>query len=588
MRRSRTCGLVLNAFISLAVAQAPINVAWNTNTFFGPDGPWQAVQVGIGANRGGGIVNLYPGGAWQHTILVSTYCNGTTANCPAALAGLYNLQSSSTANTSAVRIGTNIDQWSGALAMNITGARSPVLDTITITGSGNNDAYSVPDSIISAVDTSNIKRPDGVYYPSQVGALALGAPDIAQVFTETPPTPNINASELTGYLRQTNVIPSSSWGLQIGSTMQSQTGSLVLGGYDQSRLLGPVGVFEYNNAPIASLVDVTLGVETGGTPFNTSDIGSLFDAGGNSTIQMILNPSIPYMYLPFGMCEAIAQYVPVTYQASLGLYTWNTADPQYKRITTSPAYLKFIFEQSVSANLTIKVPFALLDLTLTNPLVSQSTQYFPCKPFSSPSGQWFLGRAFLQAAFLGMNWEQGKVFVAQAPGPRSGPVQVTAIKPGDVSLSSGSIDSWAGTWSQKWTALPSTSGSADPGSSPSPTPEPSAASQPSNSGLSTGAQAGIGAGAGVVALTCIILAVVFFIRRRRRARASSQTAPPTGLGASAYHANAAGPEKVQPLSKTNDPYAPVPQRPTCELPVPPHGTAGLSELDSGTGSRNYR
>ncbi|MCJ1251871.1 hypothetical protein MMC30_009109 [Trapelia coarctata] len=584
MKQSHAFGLALSVLISLAQAQAPINVGFNTNTFFGPDGPWQAVQVSVGANNGGGTVNLYPGGAWQHNILVSTYCNGTTANCPAALAGLYNIEVS--ANTSAVRIGSNIDQWNGAIAMNITGVRSPVLDTITITDNRNKDGYSIPNSIISAVDTSNIKRPDGVYYPTQVGSLALGAPDFVQVFSETPPTPNINASELTGYLRQSNAIPSSSWGLQIGSTVQSQTGSLVLGGYDQSRLLGTVGVFEYNDVPVAPLIDATLGVETGGTPFNTSDVGSLLVSGGNSSVQMVLNPSVPYMFLPFGMCEAIAQYLPVTFQASVGLYTWNTADPQYKRITTSPAYLKFTFQQSISANLTIKVPFALLDLTLTSPIVSQNTPYFPCKPFGSPNGQWVLGRAFLQAVFLGMNWEQGKVFLAQAPGPKSGPSRVTAIKPGDVSLSAGSIDSWAGTWSQKWTAL--SNGSTTTGPPSSTTAEPATATQSPSPGLSTGAKAGIGAGVGVLALICIIMAVLFFIRHRRRAQSSTETAAPTGHDASAYHGNGLATEQRQGSPKANDFYAPVPQEPTHELPVPISRTAGLSELDSGNSPRSYR
>jgi len=582
MKQSHALALALNVLIFLVQAQAPINVGFNTNTFFGPDGPWQAVQIGLGANNGGGTVNLYPGGAWQHNILVSTYCNGTTANCPAALAGLYDI---SNANTTAVSLGSSIDQWGGAVAMNITGVRSPVLDIITITDNRNGDAYNMPNSIISAVDTSNIKRPDGVYYPTQVGSLALGAPDLVQVFTETPPTPNINASELTGYLRQSNAIPSSSWGLQIGSTVQSQTGSLVLGGYDQSRLLGTVGVFEYNNVPVAPLIDATIGVETGGTPFNTSNIGSLLVSGGNSSVQMVLNPSIPYMFLPFGMCEAIAQYLPVTYQASIGLYTWNAVDPQYKRITTSPAYLKFTFQQSISANLTIKVPFALLDLTLTSPIVSQNTPYFPCKPFNSPNGQWFLGRAFLQAAFLGINWEQGKVFLAQAPGPNSGPSQVTAIKPGDVSLGSGSIDNWAGTWSQKWTALPGSTTTSSPSST---TAEPATATQSPSPGLSTGAKAGIGAGVGVVALICIILAVMFFIRHRRRARSSTETASSTGLGTGAYQANSHPTEKQQGPPKANDFYTPVPQEPTHELPVPISRTAGLSELDSGSNARDYR
>jgi hypothetical protein len=41
-----------------------------------------------------------------------------------------------------------------------------------------------------------------------------------------------------------------------------------------------------------------------------------------------------------------------------------------------------------------------------------STPYFPCKPLNNEAGIWFLGRAFLQAAFVGVSLEQNEAFLA--------------------------------------------------------------------------------------------------------------------------------------------------------------------------------
>ena len=84
-----------------------------------------------------------------------------------------------------------------------------------------------------------------------------------------------------------------------------------------------------------------------------------------------------YLYLPSSTCAAIAKNLPVTYDAGKALYIWNTPDPQYARIVTSPTYLSFVFRGSIGT-LTIKAPFHLPNLTLEEPLMSIHTPYFPC------------------------------------------------------------------------------------------------------------------------------------------------------------------------------------------------------------------
>ena len=64
-----------------------------------------------------------------------------------------------------------------------------------------------------------------------------------------------------------------------------------------------------------------------------------------------------------------------------------------------------------------------------------------------------LGRAFLQAAFIRVNWDQGlgKWYLAQAPGPSTASVPSRTIFKSTLTTSS---SKWADTWNGIWTALP--------------------------------------------------------------------------------------------------------------------------------------
>ena len=175
--------------IYLSLAQpspAPFQVQWNTKTFFGPDGPWQAVPVNLGtadppsaADSFRSSISLYPGGTYGHTILTTAFCNSSTS-CPASSAGLYNQLNSPSSDNHSVSFQSGIDQWDGKEAMNLTGAGIPILDTITITSAAT--SYPIPKSIFTAVGSSVVSLPDNSFYSTQVGFLSLGAPNLAQKF----------------------------------------------------------------------------------------------------------------------------------------------------------------------------------------------------------------------------------------------------------------------------------------------------------------------------------------------------------------------------------------------------------------------
>lgn len=126
-----------------------------------------------------------------------------------------------------------------------------------------------------------------------------------------------------------------------------------------------------------------------------------------------------------------------------------------------------------------------------------------------------LGRAFLQAAFVGVNWlHAGKWYLAQAPGPDASFIVNTATMDENNPSVSGSASSWEDTWKGQWVSLPEIS-----------TENTSATDVPNNNttsdtGLSTGAKVGIIVGSAVGGALVLAMICVFWIRRRRRKTSS--------------------------------------------------------------------
>ena len=496
---------------------SPVQVGWTTDfgsvygsthsrANFGPDGPWQAIELSVGnvstqqtafGSGGPGIsMPLYPCGSSLTQVL------------PPATGADYSYNQSSTARLPGIQLG-NPDDWSASVFANSTSIGVEVFDLVTLPLKlANLASFSANATVFQPTDWT-IPRPDGSNYTTEVGIFGLGSD-----------TYNARTGGILEQMKNAEVINSHSFGLHIGSAPLNVTGSLILGGFDSSRALGQVGVFQYlMDMPVGVLRDVKLGVEEGGSPFDPASTGSLYQVNNVSdavtvaaqtfgaprgTVLVIPNPAAPYIYLPYGTCEAVAQFLPVSWNAHAGLYTWNTTDPQYPRIVNSPAYLEFILADKLATNISIKVPFKLLNLTLESPIVDTPTAYFPCKPFNSTYGFYGLGRAFLQAAFLAVNYDQNLTFLAQAPGPDLDQSVLQTIKPSDTNLTSNPIASFRNSWTNHWTVLPTTNSPSN-----------------RNTGLSSGAKAGIALGA-LAAFALLLLGLLFLLRRMKRNNASRE------------------------------------------------------------------
>lgn len=441
-------------FLGHALCARPRELKWSDKSF-GPDGPWQAVTISIGSNSSNFVrpvsdLAVYPGGAWESRILQASICDNKTLSqvCYGDYAGLFDSDRSVTLDNHSIELppyGTWEDlNWGYTAAAPIHAKARRGKDWMVIGGA------SIPEVDLITVSAGWQTYPGGHAYPLQVGTLSLGAPEINQTFGNNI---KINTTFINSYLFEqggSHGIPSYSYGLHIGSAALRIPGSLFLGGYDQNRAIGEVSAqpFSSGSFPIG-LLDIGIGVAEGGSPWDYSNkIDLLAHANSSLTsgLNVIVDPSNPYLYLPQSSCDAIAAELPVTYQPDYGLYFWNKSNPQYDRIVTSPSHLAFTFRKNGlnNENITINVPFALLNLTLEAPLVDTPTQYFPCMATNSTPA---LGRAFLQAAFIGVNWlGPQKWYLAQAPGPGdaflANPVTINDDDP-----VSGSSSSWKASWS---------------------------------------------------------------------------------------------------------------------------------------------
>ncbi|KAJ5908060.1 hypothetical protein N7495_000742 [Penicillium taxi] len=491
-------------------AVSPWIMAWSDDKF-GPDGPWQAVSVGVGTPAQ--TIALYPGGRWSSGILLTTICDNqtTSSTCYAKKAGLFDQTESST--------GGNVTQptsWASYSSASVDGEvwKNTFYDQVTLAG-----ATTIPNVSMVGIHYAYQTYPNGRSYPIEVGTLSLGAPALNHVW-------EVYMTFITSYMWTTasRRIPSYSYGLHIGSVALGIPGSLLLGGYDQNRIMGAVSSQSFSpygkragGNLVIGLQRIEIGVATGGSPWNYTKKGNLLTESNSSMIAPVsveLDPLRPYLYLPQSTCDAITSQLPVTFDNGLGLYFWNKSSSHYRSIVSSPAYLSFMFQKDSTnnQNITIKVPFSLLNLTLEAPLVDSDTSYFPCFPTNE---SYTLGRAFLQAAFIGENYASGDGngawFLAQAPGPGviDTPTQVN-IEVDDRTIA-GTDDSWEVSWEAHWTPLALANTTASD----------SKLSQ-SSTGLSEGAKIGIGVGIGCASAIVICALVWFFIRRRRKAAAENQ------------------------------------------------------------------
>lgn len=186
-----------------------------------------------------------------------------------------------------------------------------------------------------------------------------------------------------------------------------------------------------------------------------------------------IDSTVSQMYLPQSLCDLFEQAFGLEYDSAKDFYLVNNT--AHNNLLQSNPSVTFTLGDTGLSGLTtnIVLPYAAFDLAVGIPFYNNDTRYFPIRVAKDESQQ-VLGRAFLQEAYIAVDWERNNFTIGQAIHQR----ETTNIV--EISAASGDIQS-----------------------------EPS--------GLSTGAIAGIAIGA-VAGIVAMVVIAFISIRARRQKR----------------------------------------------------------------------
>lgn len=179
---------------------------------------------------------------------------------------------------------------------------------------------------------------------------------------------------------------------------------MVLGGFDQGASEGP-GVSISNIANLALTVNarsIVLSNTLQGTVSVTHDLLSL---------PMALDSTVSQLWLPQVVCDELEASLGLTYDLSTELYLVNSTAHD-KLIELAPTFAFTLAADGTSNDTTtIVLPYAAFDLQASPPIYNATTNYFPIRRASKRS---VLGRAFLQEAYLVVDWDRSNFTISPA------------------------------------------------------------------------------------------------------------------------------------------------------------------------------
>lgn len=288
-------------------------------------------------------------------------------------------------------------------------------------------------------------------------------------------------------LKEQKHIPSLSFGYTTGARYRftGVLASLTLGGYDTSRFVENDLVFTFaadnERDLLVAITSVATPSDTESSPIATELLPS--------PVYAYIDSTVPEIWLPLEACQAFELEFGIVYDNTTNLYLVN--ETLHDALLERNASVTFTLAQNPFSEPTVKItlPYASFDLTAKPPYkgLVNNTRYFPLQRAQNDT-QYTLGRAFLQEAYLAVDWESATFNVSQVLWSQSPQQHLVPIIP---SIKSDRVSSGDG--------------------------------DDASSSLSTGAIAGVSVGA-VAAVALVGVLLLLWVRRRRRTAAAREAA----------------------------------------------------------------
>ena len=232
---------------------------WNTTHAFGPDGPWQTLLIN---NSISSTINLFPSAGFRISWLPTSQACGISGCDGGVLSDYIPVASSDYTFNQLLPLEFSGINYTAELFYNASWFEMTI---------GNLGSYYTQswNASVAAGFNSTITYPSGKSTVAEVGMLSMGISPL--VDTQLTACPNHTCNPPV-YLYQQNITQSISYSYHIGSASLAYPGSAVFGGYDKGRAIGPA----INTGDELYLLDITIGVETGDSPFPfTQEVGLL-------------------------------------------------------------------------------------------------------------------------------------------------------------------------------------------------------------------------------------------------------------------------------------------------------------------------
>ena len=198
-------------------------------------------------------------------------------------------------------------------------------------------------------------------------------------------------------------------------------GSLIIGGFDES-------AFEKNDVSFLTDADALLRANVRSLVVANSLIGTVAPPLGETGISVIVDSTYPDLWLPGDVCDFLADALNLTLDATNGRYLIDS-QTHSALVAAAPEFtFTLAANESSAPTMQIVLPYSAVDLRLLPPIYASTVPYFPMR--QAPEGSnLILGRAFLQEAYIAVDWERGNFSLGQAVTEASTPNIVSILSP---------------------------------------------------------------------------------------------------------------------------------------------------------------
>lgn len=181
----------------------------------------------------------------------------------------------------------------------------------------------------------------------------------------------------------------------------------MIGGYDRNSISESSIEIPVTKGNIRSLVTTVQSIDATNTLQGTLSL--TYDM---PNFEMTIDSGVSQMWLPLSLCETLERTLGLMYDPLTQLYLVN--DTARNALLDLAPEFTFTLAANSTTNETVSIvlPYAAFDLEVSEPFYNTSRNYFPIRRAVNES-LYLLGRAFLQEAYLVVDWEKGNFSISQ-------------------------------------------------------------------------------------------------------------------------------------------------------------------------------